>query len=112
MAARFVFTTRDWMWFCVVFAMAIGWGMHVRYSTLLESPALSTPYTTPIGFDELQQLSNAQRDQLRKIKNENEVLRYAVEQTLKDNQKKEFTGHKKHMEEVISIREENSGFSP
>jgi hypothetical protein len=34
---RFRFTTRDWIWFCIAVSLAIGWGMHVRYTAYVES---------------------------------------------------------------------------
>jgi hypothetical protein len=93
------------MWFCVVFALAVGWGTHVRYSTLLESPELSRPYAPPIPYERLQQENNEQRDRIKHLTRDNAGFRYAVEEALNDDQKKEFMAKKRHMEGIIDIRE-------
>ena len=43
MATRLNFTTRDWMWFCAVLALAFGWGGHFRYSMWREDNLLAVP---------------------------------------------------------------------
>lgn len=45
MKNRFVFTMRDWLWLCIIIALAGGWGTHVRYSYLFERdlPTYDTP---------------------------------------------------------------------
>jgi hypothetical protein len=52
MLTRFVFTTRDWFWLCIVLALAFGWGVHVRYSTLLEWREKGLPIQ-PVSQQEL-----------------------------------------------------------
>lgn len=53
MPAPFKFTTRDWLWFCVVFAVAIGWGTHFRYSRWYDAKAVILP--SSFSRDELSQ---------------------------------------------------------
>jgi hypothetical protein len=40
---RPTFTLRDWIWFCIVIALAIGWGTHVRYTNHLETYQFHIP---------------------------------------------------------------------
>ncbi len=48
MAFRFHFTSRDWIWFCIVFALAVGWSGHFQYTKWLENNVLHERYASSL----------------------------------------------------------------
>src|SRR5689334_11108518 len=88
MATRFIFTTRDWCWFCVVFSLAFGWSMHVRYSSL-ETKVPSTP-APPLDYQQLQANYDAAQKQNFRMHRTIRALNYAAQEVLTDDQKTTF----------------------
>jgi hypothetical protein len=78
MARRLTFTTRDWMWLCVVFALAIGWGGQFRYYRWLEEN-LSRDRPANATVEEMQEALDAQRNRYYTIELENAQLNGAIQ---------------------------------
>ncbi len=75
MSTHFHFTTRDWMWFCLVFALAIGWGGSFRYNEWLDANTVVVPKGVGISKDDVAnplshtiQALNTEREQSRELK--------------------------------------------
>jgi len=65
MSKRFNFTTHDWIWFCVVFALALGWGSHFRYSFWLhENMPPRVVYATNEELASLQEELSHERQEI------------------------------------------------
>jgi hypothetical protein len=51
MSNRFSFTTRDWLWFCLVFALAMGWVSTFRHNEWLDANTVVVPKGIGISKD-------------------------------------------------------------
>jgi hypothetical protein len=75
MASRLNFTTRDWLWFCVVMALAFGWSGHFRYSKWIEDHLVNNPEKAYLyDENELIELKNA-RERTFSLEVENDALK-------------------------------------
>src|SRR5262245_6751577 len=81
MAQRFQFTTRDWMWFCVVLVLAVGWGGHFRYSQWLNEH-LMRAQPINVTVEEMKSALNDERQETWKWLQENARLSYAIREVL------------------------------
>ena len=68
---RLNFTTRDWLWFCVVTALAIGWGTHVRYTDHASPPK-------PLPDSELLRLLDTAYEQRDSYIRDLDALRFGI----------------------------------
>jgi hypothetical protein len=71
----FRFTTRDWFWLCVVMALAIGWGTHVRYTASMESPK---PYYSSPAEERLRDALEMASDDLSRLRREVDAFWCAI----------------------------------
>jgi hypothetical protein len=85
MAGRFVFTTRDWFWLCLVFFLAIGWARHYRYSQLAIINARREWKIVP--DDQVRRELDWNRDQVGRLTAEIQSLNNALRQTLNEEQR-------------------------
>ena len=81
MAQRFHFTTRDWMWFCVVLVLAVGWGGHFRYSQWLEEH-LMRAQPVNVTVEEMKSALSDERQRVWKSEQENTRLSQAMGRVL------------------------------
>jgi hypothetical protein len=68
-------TTRDWLWFCVVLFLALGWGAHFRYTQYKDNPV---PYKSPPNADELQRSLSRMKDHAAEEATKNRALSTAL----------------------------------
>jgi hypothetical protein len=97
MATRFHFTTRDWIWFCIVIALAFGWSGHFRYSKWLENNWIASPPYNTLGtththyiYDaDLMRERNNTIERTSELEVRDEAYKNAISRLLSDEQKKE-----------------------
>jgi hypothetical protein len=90
MPLRFNFSTRDWIWFCIVVALILGWGSHVRYSWWLEDHVVNHPTTIHVSDQRLTEQLNDTIEQLMECKEKYAAVENAATSIMNADQKKEF----------------------
>jgi hypothetical protein len=88
MDQRIRFTTRDWLWFCVVLALAIGRGGHFRYS-LWQEENLMKDRPVDITVEEMRSALDTERVRLEEYRLENARLNHAIRKVLTREQQEE-----------------------
>src|SRR4051794_41628591 len=78
MARRLSFTIRDWMWLCIVLALAIGWGGQFRYYRWLEEN-LSRNRPVNATVEEMREALEAERHKNQELQVENVVLKSTIQ---------------------------------
>src|SRR5688500_13907165 len=87
MASRFTFSTRDWMWLCVVIAMAIGWSGTFRYAEWVEHNYVGSAEQKPVPFPELTKQLDEATGKASVLSIENRALEYGINAALTTEQK-------------------------
>lgn len=90
MSMRFTFTTRDWVWFCMVVAALGGWATHVRYSWWLEDNVVNHPTTVYVSDETLAGQLNDANEQLMEVKEKYAAAEYAAASIMNSDQRNEF----------------------
>jgi len=90
MPLRFNFSTRDWIWFCIVVALIIGWGSHFRYSWWLEDHVVNHPTKVYVSDKQLTEQLDDAKEQLMQCKERYAALEYAATSIMNADQRKEF----------------------
>jgi hypothetical protein len=85
MEQRIRFTTRDWLWLCIVLALAFGWGGHYRYSLWLEEN-LVKDRPADVTVEEMRTALNDERETAAKLRLENARLDFAIRNVLTPEQ--------------------------
>jgi hypothetical protein len=85
---RLNFTTRDWLWLCVVMALAFGWGSHFRYSEWVEENVVNSPPTV-IADHTLMHDRDLAIERLSHMRNDYDSLIYGIVKVLSPEQRKE-----------------------
>jgi hypothetical protein len=89
MATRFRLTIRDWFWFCLVLALAFGWGGHFRYSAWLEQHLIANR-SSYFSYDEqLARELKIERAELAQERTYNEAVAYAMRRLLDRDEQQE-----------------------
>ncbi len=88
MAQRLHFTTRDWMWFCVVLVLAVGWGGHFRYSRWLEENLMKAQPPN-VTVEEMKIALSDERQRAESLELENARLNIAIGEVLTREQRDE-----------------------
>ena len=90
MPLRFNFSTRDWIWFCIVVALILGWGSHVRYSWWLEDNIVNHPTTIHVSDGQLTEQLHDTQEQLMECKEKYAAVESAAASIMNADQRKEF----------------------
>jgi hypothetical protein len=90
MPLRFKFSVRDWIWFCLVFALILGWGSHVRYSWWLEDKVINHPTKVYVADVKLSEQLDELREELMVCKEKFAAVEYAATSIMNADQRKEF----------------------
>jgi hypothetical protein len=85
MEQRIRFTTRDWLWLCVVLALAFGWGSHFRYTMWFEEN-LAKDRPIDVTVEQMRNALNDERERMERFRLENARLSYAIRKVLTPEQ--------------------------
>jgi hypothetical protein len=91
MAARIRLTIRDWFWFCVVLALAFGWGGHFRYSAWLEENLIANRSSNFSYDEQLARELKVAREELAQERIFNEAVAYATRRMLDRDDQQELS---------------------
>ena len=89
MSTRFHFTTRDWIWFCLVFFLAFGWGGHFRYSMWLEDNVVANPAAHLFNDEDLMDQLKVAREKLAEERAYSAAVAYGTRRLLDEDARQE-----------------------
>ena len=90
MPQHFKFSTRDWIWFCIVVALICGWASHVRYSWWLEDNVVNHPTTIYVSNEQLGEQLNDANELLMECREKCAAVESAATHVMNASQRTEF----------------------